>query len=175
MIRKAAILLIAVMTCGTIGCAWADQPNDPAVRAVALFMQSCVGASGDLPALRSWVEHAGLPEVPSDRADEFLNGLPGAAYDASAGQLALVLVAQDDGSCSVVMDNANGSDLVRDLEQMMRAQNIAFTPTDDPSDPQTKDLNNREYAATKGNRSWHMLVSTVKNPAGGPAMLTTNP
>ena len=169
MIRKAAIPLIAVMTCGIIGCAWADQPNDPAVRAVALFMQSCVGASGDLPALRSWVEHAGLPEVPSDRADEFLNGLPGAVYDASAGQLALVLVAQDDGSCSVVMDNANGSDLVRDLEQVMRAQNIAFTPTDDPSDPQTKDLNNREYAATKGNRSWHMLVSTVKiQPAAPP-------
>lgn len=175
MTLRAAILLGIVMICGASGWSWADQPPDPAGRAVSLFMQGCIGALGDMPALRSWVEHAGLPEVPSDRADEFLNGLPGAAYDASAGQLALVLVAQDDGSCSVVMDNANGPDLVRDLEQTMRAENITFTPTDDPSDPQTKDLNNREYAATKDNRRWHMLVSTVKNAAGGPAMLTSNP
>lgn len=175
MIRLAAILSIAIMSCGMTGRAWADRPADPADKAVTLFMQSCVGSSGDMSALRAWAGRTGLPEVPSDRADEFLNGLPGAAYDASGGQLALVLVVQDDGSCSVVMDNANGSDLVRDLEQTMRAANITFTPTDDPSDAQTKDLNNREYAAARDKRSWHMLVSTVKNAAGGPAMLTANP
>ena len=158
-----------------IGPASGDQPDTPAIRAVSLFMQSCIGFPGDKGALRAWIEHAGFPEVPADRVDEFLGGLPGAAYDASSGQLSLVLVVQDDGSCSVVADNANGQDLVRHLDDTLHAANISFTRMDDPPDAQTKDLNNREYTASKDDRAWHMLISTVKDPAGGPAMLTTNP
>ena len=175
MIRLAPILPACMALLALTGPAWGDQPDAPADRAVNLFMQSCIGFPADIGALRAWIEHAGFPEVPADRVDEFLGGLPGAAYDASGGQLALVLVVQDDGSCSVVADNANGNALVHHLDDTLHAANISFTTMDDPSDPQTKDLNNREYTASKDDRTWHMLVSTVKDPAGGPAMLTTNP
>ena len=152
-----------------------DVAPDSAARAVALFMQSCVRFAGDTQGLRDWIKTAAYPEVPASRADDFLNGLPGGAYDASGGKLSLVLVSEDGGSCSVVADTVKGAELIDVLEKVLRGAKINFTATDDPPDPQVKDLNNREYAASADQRSWHMLVSTVKDPAGGEAMLTTNP
>lgn len=153
----------------------ADVPPDSAARAVALFMQSCVRFAGDTQGLRDWIKTAAYQEVPATRADDFLDGLPGAAYDASGGKLALVLVSEDAGSCSVVADTVKGAELIDALEKDLRGAKITFTATDDPPEPQVRDLNNREYAASADQRSWHMLVSTVKNPAGGEAVLTTNP
>ena len=37
-----------------------------------------------------------------------------------------------------------------------------------------KALKHREYQASQGEREWLLLVSTVKDPAGGQAMLTAN-
>ncbi|MGH7156207.1 MAG: NMCC_0638 family (lipo)protein [Acetobacteraceae bacterium] len=152
-----------------------DATPDSAAGAVALFMQSCVRFATDTQGLRDWVKTAGFPEVPASRADDFLDGLPGAAYDASGGKLSMVLVSEDAGSCSVVADAVKGPELIGALEQNLRGAKINFTATDDPPDPQVKDLNNREYSASADQRSWHMLVSTVKDPAGGEAVLTTNP
>lgn len=152
-----------------------DVAPDSAARAVALFMQSCVRFAGDTQGLRDWVKNTGYPEVPASRADDFLDGLPGAAYDASGGKLSMVLVSDDGGSCSVVADAVKGAELIEALEKDLRGAKITFTATDDPPDPQIKDLNNREYTASAEQRNWHMLVSTVKDPAGGEAVLTTNP
>ena len=149
--------------------------RDSAGQAVSLFMQSCVRFPTDRTGLQAWIKQAGYPEVPADHADEFLNGLPGAAYDASGGSLSLVIVSQDSGSCSVVADHASGPGLVQELDRSLHAANIAFTAADDPPDPQTADLNNREYTVPAQDGAWHMLVSTAKNPAGGAALLTTNP
>ncbi len=153
----------------------ADATPDPTTLGVSLFLASCVGFAGDSTGLRSWVSHAGYPEVPADRADEYLEGMPGAAYDASRGNYALVLVSEDSGSCSVVIDQAKGSQVIAALDKGLREANVTFTATDDTADPLQKDLNNREYAASAAGRSWHMLVSTAKDPAGGEAVLTTNP
>lgn len=152
-----------------------DATPDRAADAVALFMRSCVRFAGDTQGLRDWVKSTGFPEVPATRVDDFLDGLPGAAYDASGGKLSMVLVSDDGGSCSVVADAVKGPELIAALENGLRGAKINFTATDDPPDPQVTDLNNREYAASADQRSWHMLVSTVKNPAGGEAVLTTNP
>jgi hypothetical protein len=35
-------------------------------------------------------------------------------------------------------------------------------------------LAHREYLASQGQQQWLLLVSTVKDPAGGQAMLTAN-
>ncbi|HEX5326084.1 MAG TPA: hypothetical protein VFW75_05410 [Acetobacteraceae bacterium] len=153
----------------------ADPTPGSAAQAVALFLQSCVRYAGDTAGLRQAVQQGGYPEVPADHADEYLDGLPGAAYDVSGGQLALVLVSQDSGSCSVLADGVRGADVIKALEAGLRVARIVFTATDDAPEPQTGDLNNREYAASRDQQSWHMLVSTVKDPAGGTAILTTNP
>jgi hypothetical protein len=167
--------VVAVVGPLTAGAVPADQTQDAAGQTVSLFMQSCVRFPSDRTALQAWIKKAGYPEVPADHADEFLNGLPGAAYDASGGALSLVIVSQDSGSCSVVADHASGPSLVRELESRLHAANITFTAADDPPDPQTKDLNNREYTVPGQDGAWHMLVSTAKDPAGGAALLTTNP
>ena len=135
------ILLVAALAGPPVP---ADPVPDSATPLVALFMRSCVSFAGDATSLRQWVARTNLPEVPADHTDEFLNGLPGAAYDASGGTLALVLISQDDGSCSVIADSARGADVVTSLDATLRAANIAFTTADDAPDAQTKDLNNRD-------------------------------
>jgi hypothetical protein len=171
-IRIISLLFAAAMPISTC---FADSGSDTATQAVALFMRHCLQFAGDTTALRNSVKAEGYQEVSAEHADDFLDGLPGAAYDASHGSLALVLVSQDSGSCSVVADNARGQDVVTNLDATLRAAKIEFTSTDDPPDANTKDLNNREYAASRAQQSWHMLISTVKDPAGGAAMLTMNP
>ena len=169
------LLAVAVVASMSAAAAPAGPVQDSSSQAVNLFMRSCVRFPSDRTALQAWIKQAGYPEVPADHADEFLNGLPGAAYDASGGSLSLVIVSQDSGSCSVVADRASGPGLVQELDRSLHAANIAFTATDDPPDPQTADLNNREYTVPAQDGAWHMLVSTAKDPAGGAALLTTNP
>jgi hypothetical protein len=166
---------IAVVGSAPVGAAPADQGQRAEGQAVRLFLASCVRFPNDRTALQAWIKKAGYPDVPAEHADEFLDGLPGVAYDASGGALSLVIVSQDSGSCSVVVDRAIGPMLVQELERSLHGANIGFTATDDPPDPRTKDLNNREYTIPGQGGGWHMLVSTAKNPAGGAALLTTNP
>ena len=40
--------------------------------------------------------------------------------------------------------------------------------------PKEAVLKHREYQASQGEREWLLLVSTVKDPIGGQAMLTAN-
>ncbi len=166
---------VAILVSASAAAAQPLQVQDAAGQAVSLFMRSCVRFPSDRVALQAWIKQAGYPEVPADHADEFLNGLPGAAYDASGGTLSLVIVSQDSGSCSVVADHASGPGLVQELDRSLHAANITFTAADDPPDPHTADLNNREYTVPGQDGAWHMLISTAKNPAGGAALLTTNP
>ena len=51
---------------------------------------------------------------------------------------------------------------------------IAFKVTAEKSDAEEKVLQHREYQASQGEREWLLLVSTVKDPQGGQAMLTAN-
>ncbi len=166
---------VAVLVSLSAAAGPAGQVQDAAGHAVSLFMQSCVRFPSDRVALQAWIKQAGYPEVSADHADEFLNGLPGAAYDASGGAFSLVIVSQDSGSCSVVADHASSQGVVQELDRSLHAANIAFTATDDPPDPHSADLNNREYTVPGQDGAWHMLVSTAKDPAGGVALLTTNP
>jgi hypothetical protein len=152
-----------------------DAPSDAAAKQVAgLFMQSCIQFSGDKEGLRGWANKTGLTQLPAEAQQRFLYGLSGAVFDASNATGKFVLISEDGGSCSVVAQSASGSAAVTDLEQDMTAASIAFRVTSDQPDSQEKALEHREYMASRGERQWRLLVSTVTNVASGQVMLTAN-
>jgi hypothetical protein len=151
----------------------ADDASDAAANQVAgLFMQSCIQFAGDKEGVRGWANKTGLTPLPAEGQKRFLYGLPGVVFDASNTAGKFVLISEDGGSCSVVAQRASGSGAVTDLEQDMTAASITFRATSDQSDSQEKALEHREYIASRGEREWRLLVSTVKNAAGGQVMLT---
>jgi hypothetical protein len=153
----------------------ADDASDAAANQVAgLFMQSCVQFASDKEGLRGWANKTGLTPLPAEAQKRFLYDLPGVVFDASNKAGKFVLISEDGGSCSVVAQRASGSGAITNLEQDMTAASIAFKATRDEPDSQEKALEHREYVASRGEREWRLLVSTVKNVAGGQVMLTAN-
>ena len=151
-----------------------DATNAAAKQVAGLFMQSCVQFAGDKEGLRGWAKKTGLKELPPDVQDHFLYGLPGVVFDASNKDGKFVLVSEDGGSCSAVAAMANGADVIADLEQDLNNAKITFKVTSEKSDAEEKALKHREYQASQGEREWLLLVSIVKDAAGGQAMLTAN-
>ena len=167
----AAIAGIAAIT----STARADDPPNVAAKQVAgLFVQSCVQFAGDKDGLRGWAGKTGLKALPASAQDRFLYGLPGVVFDASNMMGKFVLVSEDGGSCSVVAEMASGPVLITDLEQDLNDAKISFKVTAEKADAVEKALKHREYQASQGARGWLLLVSTVKDPVGGQAMLTAN-
>ena len=152
-----------------------SQAQDNARQAVGLFLKSCVEFSGDRDGLRAWAKKAGLPELSEPVANRFLYGLPGAVYDATSKGSKLVLVSEENGSCSTFAQLADGPTVLRELERILRDSRVKLTITGDKSDPKEAKLQHREYTANGAKREWQMLISTVNDPAGGEAMLTANP
>ena len=166
-----AIAGMAVLT----SSARADDPPIVAAKQVAgLFVQSCLQFAGDKDGLRGWAKKTGLKELPAGVQDRFLYGLPGVVFDASNKVGKFVLVSEDGGSCSVVAEMASGPVVISDLEQAMNEAKITFKVTAERADSQETSLKHREYQASQGQREWLLLISTVKDPAGGQAMLTAN-
>jgi hypothetical protein len=166
-----AIAGIAVMTTPTRAD---DPPNVAAKQVTGLFVQSCVRFAGDKDGLRGWAGTTGLKVLPAGAQDRFLYGLPGVVFDASNSVGKFVLVSEDGGSCSVVAEMASGPVVITDLEQDLNDAKISFKVTAEKADTLETALKHREYQATRGERGWLLLVSTVKDPAGGQAMLTAN-
>ncbi len=175
---KRPSFLHMAMIAGTMAAsapAVADEPPVVNAKQVAgLFMQSCVQFAGDRDGLRGWAKKTGLKELPGDVQDHFLYGLPGTVFDASNKDGKFVLVSEDGGSCSVLAETASGAAVITDLEQDMKDAQITFNVTGEKADAEEKALRHREYVASQGKREWLLLVSTVKDPAGGQAMLTAN-
>ena len=155
-----------------------SRADEPAVanakQAAGLFMQSCLQFAGDKDSLRAWAKNTKLRELSPTGQDIFLHGLPGIVFDASNKDGKFVLVSEDGGSCSVLAETASGSAVVSDLENDLSEAQISYKITADHDDSAEKALRHREYTATKGDRGWLLLVSTVKDQAGGEAMLTAN-
>jgi len=151
-----------------------EPPNLAAKQVAGLFVQSCIQFAGDKNGLRGWAKKTGLKELPDSVQDRFLYGLQGVVFDASNKDGKFVLVSEEGGSCSVVAEMANGPSVIADLEQDLNTAKITFKVTAEKPDAEEKALNHREYQASQGDRGWLLLVSTVKNPAGGQVMLTAN-
>lgn len=145
-----------------------------AKQVAGLFMQSCIQFAGDKDGLRDWAKKTGLKELPPEAQDQFLYGLPGVVFDASNKDGKFVLVSEDGGSCSAIAEAASGASVITDLEQDMNDAKITFKVTLEKNDAEENALKHREYMATQGDRGWLLLVSTVKDPAGGQVMLTAN-
>jgi hypothetical protein len=171
LLRSVVIVGIVALACP----AKADEPPVVNAKQVAgLFMQSCLTFAGDKNGLRDWAKKTGLKELPRNVQDRFLYGLPGVVLDASNKDGKFVLVSEDGGSCSVVAETASGTGVIANLEQDLNDAKIAFKVTGEKSDAEEKTLQHREYLASQGQQQWLLLVSTVKDPAGGQAMLTAN-
>ena len=164
-----------VIAAAPVRAADAALAEDNAKLAVGLFLRSCVEFSGDRDGLRDWVKQSGFPEIRDRGAEIFLYGLPGAVYDATANGTKLVLVTEDNGSCSAFVPLADGPTVLRELERILRESRVKLDVTADKSDPKESKLRHREYTAAGAKHEWQMLVSTVNDPAGGEAMLTANP
>ena len=174
--RPACLSAAAIMTliAATLPVAADTQPNVAAKQVAGLFMQSCVRFTGDRDGLREWAVQTGLKTLPQSVQDRFLSGLPGQVFDASNKDGKFVLVSEDGGPCSVIAEMASGTGVITALEQDLNEARISFRMTAEKSDPQETDLRHREYQASKGERGWLLLVSTVRGSAGGQAMLTAN-
>lgn len=170
-LRSVVIAAIVALACP----AKADDPPVVNAKQVAgLFMQSCLAFAGDKNGLRDWAKKTGLKELPPNVQERFLYGLPGIVFDASNKDGKFVLLSEEGGSCSVVAETASGPGVIADLEQDLNDAKIAFKVTGEKSDAEEKSLAHREYLASQGQQQWLLLVSTVKDPAGGQAMLTAN-
>ena len=176
MTRLGCMVMVAIA--GVTGLSAAvradDAPSDTAKQVAGLFMQSCIQFAGDKDGLRGWAKKTGLKVLPAPAQDRFLYGLPGVVFDASNNQGRFVLVSEDGGSCSVVAELASGPVVIADLEKDLSEAKISFKVTGDNADSEEKTLKHREYTATQGDRGWLLMVSTVKDPTGGQAMLTAN-
>jgi hypothetical protein len=176
MMRPAFLRMAVVL--GTLAAAAPLRADDPPIanakQVAGLFMQSCLEYAGDKDALRDWARKTGLQELPGDVREHFLYGLPGTVFDASNKDGKFVLVSEDGGSCSVLAEIASGPAVISDLEQNLKEAQITFNVTGEKADAEEKALRHREYVASQGRREWLLLVSIVKDPAGGQAMLTAN-
>ena len=168
------IVAIAGMAALTSSARADDPPNVAAKQVAGLFVQSCIQFAGDKDGLRDWAKKTGLKELPAGVQDRFLYGLPGVVFDASNKVGKFVLVSEDGGSCSVIAEMASGPVVITDLEQDLNDAKITFKVTAEKADAEETALKHREYQASQGEREWLLLVSTVKDPDGGQAMLTAN-
>jgi hypothetical protein len=167
------VAILAVV--GQVSSAGADDlPEVAAKQAAGLFMQSCIRFAGDKDGLRDWAKKTGLKVLPDGVQEHFLYGLPGIVFDASNKTGKFVVVSEDGGSCSVVVEMASGPVVITDLERAMNDAKISFKVTGEKTDSEESALKHREYQASQGQREWLLLVSTVKDPIGGQVMLTAN-
>jgi hypothetical protein len=148
---------------------------DAAAELAGLFIQSCLSYAGDPAALRAWAKRTGLPAVPEPARAAFLHGAPGQVFDGSSDAGKFVLVSSDDGLCSVATDQTAQQPAVDALETDLRQAGIAFRLVIERDDATIPTIHDREYLATRNNRSWRILLATVKGDKGGQAMLTSAP
>jgi hypothetical protein len=144
----------------------------PAEELSGLFLQSCLPYAGDPAALRQWAATLKLPEVPDPARAAFLGGATGKVFDASDPAGKFVLASSDDGLCSVITDRAADQDIVQGLEHALTAAGVAYRLVAERNDPVNEKLHHREYLAKRHGRSWRILAETVRDNAGGQAMLT---
>ena len=140
-----------------------------------LFMQGCLPFAGKPAALRAWAAQMGLQPVPEQARTAFLHGAPGQAFDASADGIKLVLASSDDGICSAVTDHATQADVTAALEGALQQAGLKFRLVIERDDAKIGTIHDREYLAADDKVGWRVLAATVKDPAGGEAMLTAAP
>ncbi len=169
---RLSLALLALLAVVPAARAAAASPADTVT---AWFMRACVRFAAHPTALRRWAGTKHLAVAPDKQAQTYLFGLPGAVFAIPAADGPLVLVSENSGSCSIIAPDVPGAVLLTQVNAALTAAGIAFKITRDAPDPKAPELHDRAYAAHKGKDSWLMLVSTVTDPAGGEAILTSSP
>ena len=142
---------------------------------VGLFLQGCLPFAGRPAALRAWAKTATLAPVPDQARAALLNGAPGQVFDGSAAGVKLALVSSDDGICSAVTDKAAEQAVTDALEAGFRQAGLTFRLAIEHDDAKVASIHDREYLVARDKQAWRVLAATVKDDAGGEAMLTAAP
>ena len=176
MVRRSGICAAAIagIVALATGVRAEEPPNVAAQQVAGLFMQSCIQFAGDSGGLRGWARKTGLNVLPAAVQQRFLYGLPGVVFDASSKGGKFVLVSEDGGSCSTLAEMASGPVVISTLERNLSDARISFKVTGEKADSEERVLQHREYHISQGSRELLLLISTVKDPVGGQAMLTAN-
>ena len=145
-----------------------------AQQAAALFLQSCVAYTANMPGLRAWAASVGLRPVPEQGQAAFLKGAEGKVFDASGEMGKYVLMSHDDGGCVVLAQSAEPGAIVRATEAVLRDAAITVLLDGDREDLETQGMRHRTYHASQGARSWTLVISTGPGRGGvpGQAMLS---
>jgi hypothetical protein len=149
----------------------ADAPEELA----GLFLEACLPFAGNAPALRDWAGRIGLPQAPEQARAAFLHGAPGLVFDASTTGVKLALVSSDDGICSAATDHATRPTVIQTLEAALQQAGLKFRLVVERDDAKVGAIHDREYLVAKDKKGWRVLAATVKDEAGGEAMLTAAP
>ncbi len=166
---RGAAAALAVMAASAP--ARAEDAGHAAEEAAGLFAQSCLPFAGDRAGLRQWIAGHNLPALPAGGQAAFLHGQPGIAYDATSAGGKFVLIAGEDGSCSVVAQRADAEALTASVLRDARAIGLAVQAAGERTDADQPALHWRDYTATAGARSWSLTVGTGDRMA----MLTARP
>jgi hypothetical protein len=154
----AAVLALAI----SAGQAAAQRVvQDPvAVAAVGLFQNSCMPFAGHPRDLRGWVAAHHLPALSPGATQALLRGEPGKAFWASTPDGKMVLVSNDNGSCSVVLPAADKATVDTALQDYFGSLGTTAAQMDDKTSPDGK-AHQTLWMVSLRNRSW--LVSTTSH------------
>ena len=123
---NSVLLLLSALFAARLAQA-ANEAVTNGEQVAGLFLQSCMAYQGNAEGLRKWADQNRLHPLPDKAQDRFLNGLPGVAYDASDQPGKFVVVSNDDGTCSVVTNEAEPDTVVSALEKDLRFFSSAGT------------------------------------------------
>ncbi|MBN9559823.1 MAG: hypothetical protein J0H14_03720 [Alphaproteobacteria bacterium] len=165
----------ALLVCALALVAAAPTHADEAEQSVGLFMQSCVRFAGDTAGLRRWATETGLKPLPPGGQAAFLQNQPGIAYDATNAEGKFVMASGEAGSCFVVAEKADATQLTNDLEQALQQAGLAFTAGAETVDPADKNLRSREFRIRKAGHGWRIVLSTGRADSGAHPMLAIAP
>jgi hypothetical protein len=135
--------------------------QDPvAVQAVGLFEHSCMPFAGLPRDLRSWVAAHHLPALAQGATQALLRGEAGQAYWASTPDGKMVLISNDNGSCSIVLAAADKAVVDTALQDYFGSLGTTAAQMDDKTSPDGK-AHQTLWMVSVRKRSW--LVSTTSH------------
>jgi hypothetical protein len=135
--------------------------QDPvAVEAVGLFQHSCMPFAGHARDLRAWVAAHHLVALAPAATQALLRGEPGKAFWASTPDGKMVLVSNDNGSCSIVLPAADKALVDTALQDFFDSLGSPAAQVDDKTSPDGK-AHQTLWMVSVGKRSW--LVSTTSH------------
>jgi hypothetical protein len=153
--------LCAVLLMPALPAAAQNEAATGADQVVGLFGATCLTYADDVASLREYLDNQHAPRMTPQDRDKFLTGRPGVVYDTSFQTTKLALVSLDDGGCEAVAATADARQVIVELNQAARANNVVLTPERGQGAPKARPgVTQTAFALTLAGRPMHIVVST---------------